>query len=144
MSSRRWDGDDRGRGVAHARSAVPALDELSALAKTDGWIAEEPEKHLLPGIQDRVAISGLSLDESIVHDDGSFFVRLSSSVRLSRREIRQSVWSILGGVAELTTHVHESHEDGVARFDVVTGMPATGGEFATHGHTLRIEVVQPA
>ena len=75
--------------------------------------------------------------------DGSFRVRLFSSTKQSRREIRQSVWAILGGIAELTTLVRETQSGNATIFDVVTGIPP-GGTFATHGHTVRIEVEQPA
>ena len=143
MTARRWDDDERGEGVADARSRVPAIEELAGLARTDRWVAEEPEEHLLPGIQDRVAITGLTLDDVTVEQDGTMRIRLSSAARLSRREIRQSVWSILGGAVEMTTHVRESNHNGSVHFDVVTGT-TPDGSFATHGHTLRIEVAQPS
>jgi hypothetical protein len=143
MTSRRWDDDRRGRGVADATASVERIKQLAVLAAAPDWVAEEPEKHLLPGIRERVETSGLSLEESTVDPDGAFRVRLASATRLSRREIRQAVWSILGGAVELSTVVTESTSDGEVAFDVVTGMPP-GGRFATHGHTLRIEVAQPA
>ena len=71
-------------------------------------------------------------------------LRLTTATRLSRREIRQSVWSILGGAVEMTTHVLETNDGDTVSFDVVTGMAESPGQFATHGHTLRVEVVQPA
>jgi hypothetical protein len=140
--ARRWDTDERRHGVASASGRLHALSELAELARSENWVAEDPEMHLLPGLRDRVAISGLSLDEAGVDGDGTLRVRLSSAGRLSRREIRQPVWSILGGAVELTTHVHETSVDGSVIFDVVTGT-TPGGQFATHGHTLRIEVAQP-
>ena len=143
MTARRWDTDERGEGVADARATVPSIEELAALARSDRWVAEDPEKHLLPGIQDRVALTGLSLDDATAEADGTFHVRLSSATRLSRREVRQSVWSILGGAVEMTTHVRETNQDGKVRFEIVTGV-APGGQFATHGHTLVIEVAQPS
>lgn len=143
MTARRWDTDERGEGVADARATLPSIEELATLARSERWVAEEPEKHLLPGIQDRVGLTGLSLEGASVEEDGTLRVRLSSATRLSRREIRQSAWSILGGAVEMTTHVRETNDDGMVRFEVVTGI-APGGEFATHGHTLRIEVAQPS
>lgn len=141
--SRRWDNDQRGRGVAAAGHSLPDIEQLAELAGTSDWVAEDPEAHLLPGIRDRVAIAGLTLDSFEVQANGAFRVRLGSATKLSRREIRQSVWGILGGVVELSTLVREraSHEG--VRFDVVTGIPP-GGHFATHGHTLVIEVAQPS
>lgn len=139
MTERRWDTDETGHGIADARAALPAIHELAELAEQTDWVAEDPAGHLLPGLRDRIAISGLSLESAVTDDDGMMAVKLSTATKQSRREIRQSVWSIIGGAAELTTHVHESVVDDAIRFDVVTGIPP-GGPFATHGHTLRIEV----
>lgn len=143
MTARRWDNDERGHGVADARGAVPAINELAGLAGSEDWVAENPESHLLPGLKERIEISGLSLDSTSVEPDGSLRIRLSSATKLSRHEVRESAWSILGGSVELTTYVHERQQDGVVSFEVVTGIPP-GEQFATHGHTIRIEVVQPA
>jgi hypothetical protein len=142
MTSRRWDADERGHGVADARRSLEAIHELAQLAEFSDWVAEDPEAHLEPGLRERVAISSLSLNSVEVDAEGAIVVRLSSAVNQSRREIRQSVWSILGGVAELTTLVRETQEGAAISFEVVTGIPP-GGHFATHGHTLRIEVEQP-
>lgn len=137
----RWDTDERGHGIGDARASLPAIDELAALAQLELWVAEDPEVHLLPGLEERAAISGLTIAEHSIEDGGVFRVRLASATRLSRREIRRSVWSILGGAMELTTHVRETNDGDQVRFDVVTGMPQDG-RFATHGHRLRIEVDQ--
>jgi hypothetical protein len=139
---RRWEDDARGHGAADARTSLPAIEQLAELAGSPEWVAEEPEAHLLPGLRERVEISGLSLEDAVVEPDGTFRVRLASPAKQSRREIRQSVWSILGGVAELTSLVRETQTDGAISFEVVTGIPP-GGRFASHGHTLRIEVEQP-
>jgi hypothetical protein len=139
---RRWDDDERGHGVGDARGSLPAIEQLAELATAREWVAEDPEAHLLPGLRERIEISGFSLDEIAVEADGGLRVRLASAARQSRREIRQSVWSILGGVAELTSLVRETQADGTIAFEVVTGIPP-GGRFASHGHTLSIEVVQP-
>lgn len=143
MNERRWDSDERGHGIADARELLPTIQELAELAQQNEWVTEDPETHLMPGLRERAEISGLSIESTDVLADGLLVVRLSSSTKQSRREIRQSVWSILGGATELTTLVRESVAGNEIRFDVVTGIPPGGG-FATHGHTLRIEVVQPA
>ena len=139
MTSRRGDSDERGHGIADASASLPAIEQLAELAQSQEWVAEDPETHLLPGFRDRVDISGLSMESAQVQPDGSFSVRLVSSTKQSRREIRQSVWAILGGIAELTALVRETQNGNSTIFDVVTGIPP-GGTFATHGHTLRIEV----
>jgi len=45
---RRWDTDERFSGVADASGFAAAVDELAALARRPGWVAEEPEAHLVP------------------------------------------------------------------------------------------------
>ena len=141
--NRRWDSDERGRGIASARQNLPAIEQLAELAGTSDWVAEDPETHLLPGVRERAEISGLSIDSVEVEPDGALRVRLGSATRLSRREIRQSVWTILGGVVELSTLVRETQAGDLVQFEVVTGIPPGEGRFATHGHTLRVEVAQP-
>lgn len=138
----RWDDDKRGHGVADARASLPAIRQLAELVESRDWVAEDAESHLLPGLRERIEISGLTLDAVGVEPDGTLRVRLASTARLSKREVRQSVWAVLGGVAELTSLVRETQADGMILFEVVTGIPP-GGRFATHGHTLRVEVVQP-
>ena len=142
MISRRWDTDERGHGVADARASMAAIHKLAELAGSEDWVAEDPETHLLPGLRERLEHSGLSLLRSEVEDDGTFRIRLGSATGLSRREIRQAVWSVLGGVAELSTLVEESVSGDTVRFEVVTGIPP-GGRFATHGHRLLIELDAP-
>ena len=138
----RWDSDDRGHGVGDASAAVAAIEELEKLARTQEWVAEDPEAHLLAGLRERLDLTGLTLESTAVEPDGKYRIRLASGTALSRREIRQSVWTILGGVAEMSTFVAETASEQVVAFEVVTGMPP-GGRFATHGHSLRIEVLQP-
>jgi hypothetical protein len=144
MTSRRWDTDERGRGVADARASLPAIQELADLAGSDHWVAEDPEGHLLPGLRKRVENSSLTIESVEVDPEGALRVRLTSPNKQSRRELRQLVWSILGGVAELATFVRETRSaDGIS-FEVVTGNPRDEGPFATHGHVIRLEVDQPA
>jgi len=116
MARRRWDTDERGHGVGDARASLGAIQELADLAASSEWVAEDPEAHLLPGLRDRIEISGLRLEGAEVQPDGA---------------------------AELTSLVRETAGDGSINFEVVTGIPPEDGGFATHGHTLRVEVAQP-
>ena len=142
MSARRWDSDERGHGVADALSSLPAIQQLAELAAVKDWVAEDPEAHLSPGLRERTEISGLVIDSIEVEPDGALRVRLTSAIKQSRREIRQSVWSILGGVTELATFVRETSSGDAISFEVVTGIPPGEGPFATHGHALRLQVDQ--
>jgi hypothetical protein len=144
MTSRRWDSDERGRGVADARASLPAIQQLAELAGSDDWVAEDPEAHLLPGLRERLEISSLTIESVEVDPDGALRVRLTYLHKPSRRQLRQSVWAILGGVAELATFVRETRTSDGVSFEVVTGNPSDEGPFATHGHVIRLEIVQPA
>jgi hypothetical protein len=144
MTSRRWDSDERGRGVADARASLPAIQQLAELAGSDDWVAEDPEAHLLPGLRERLEISSLTIESVEVDPDGALRVRLTYLHKPSRRQLRQSVWAILGGVAELATFVRETRTSDGVSFEVVTGNPTDEGPFATHGHVIRLEIVLPA
>ena len=79
----------------------------------------------------------------MVDPDGALNLVLRRTGPKGPRELRQAIWTILGGSVELATYVHESKSGEAATFDVVTGIPPQEGAFATHGHTIRIRV-EPA
>ena len=51
MDGRRWDSDERGRGVVSGRSLAANVEELAAAMREEGWVAEEPEIHLVPHLE---------------------------------------------------------------------------------------------
>jgi hypothetical protein len=144
MTQRRWDTDERGRGVGDARASLPAIQQLAELAGSEAWVAEDAATHLLPALRERVDASVLTISSVEVRPDGGLLVRLASPVKQSRRELRRAVWAILGAVAELTTLVRETQSGDTVNFEVVTGIPPGEGPYATHGHTLRLEVDRSA
>jgi hypothetical protein len=83
MTRRRWDNDERGRGVGDARASLPAIQQLAELAASEDWVAENPEAHLVPRLRERVEISGLVIDSVEVDPDGALRVRLSSAANPS-------------------------------------------------------------
>ena len=139
--SKRWDTDLQGHGVADARDRLPAIQQLAELVASPDWVTEEAEAHLLPGLRKGTEGTGLTITAVSVEPDGALSIDLHGARKMTRRELSQAVWSILGGVAELSTHVQETQVGESVRFDVVTGI-APGGRFATHGHTLRLNVEQ--
>jgi hypothetical protein len=138
-SHRRWEDDDRYVGVADASLFGPAVDELAELAHRPGWVAEEPGVHLLPHLRD-ANVAGLSVVGSGVGDAGILEVEAEHSPADSRRVIRRQAWALIGAIAELATCVRERQIGDALVFEVVTGMPADTGPFATHGHTVRLSV----
>jgi hypothetical protein len=100
----------------------------------DGWVAEEPEAHLLPHLEQAAATLGLEL-RSIRSQDGIFELDLDGN-GLGQRELRAAAMSLVGSIAEASTHIRQLKE---GEFEIVTGMlPGDSPVFATHGHLLRI------
>jgi hypothetical protein len=139
---RRWDTDERFTGVGDAREFASAADDLGVLARRPGWVAEEPEAHLVPHLLS-AASAGLRVVATSVGDDGVLNVRAEPAGEKGRRGLRQQAWVLIGTVAETLSSVRE-HQDGEnIVFEVVTGEP-DGGRFASHGHALRLTVRIPA
>jgi len=137
---RRWETDERGHGVGNATGHLPHIQELAELAEIPDWVTEDPEDHLLPGLRRGAEASGLTLTSFASDHEGRFTVHFKGGAELSKRDLRQAVWTILGSVAELSTHVRELRDEDGVTFEVVTGNPKGSGRFATHGHTLRLVV----
>src|SRR5688572_18333860 len=58
---RRWGTDTQGTGVSNAIEAAPAVHRLLEAMADDGWVAEEPEHHLLPHLRAAAASLGVEL-----------------------------------------------------------------------------------
>jgi hypothetical protein len=142
-SGKRWDTDDRFTGVADASSFAPAIEDLAALARRPGWVAEDPESHLVPHLQD-ADVPGLRLLGCQPDGDGVLHVTAEYREGDSRGEIRRHAWALIARVAELDTSVRERGDGDTIVFDVVTGIPENAGRFATHGHTIRLTLMPPA
>lgn len=142
----RWDPDERGIGVADARAHLVRLDALRAAAAEDGWVAEEPEAHLLPHIRRHVDDGGeLAIDGTATEPDGTFVVDLRwiGAADANRGTIRVATYGLIGSVAEGISAIAEVREAEALVFEVVTGMLAGESAFAPHGHTLRLRIDGP-
>ena len=42
----RWDGDERGRGIADAAGLAGRVDALASQMRDGGWVTEDPRAHL--------------------------------------------------------------------------------------------------
>ncbi|HET7014085.1 MAG TPA: hypothetical protein VFI65_09245 [Streptosporangiaceae bacterium] len=139
---RRWDTDERFIGVADASEFAAAADDLGALARRPGWVAEEPEAHLVPHLLSAEQ-AGLRVIETSVGNDGVLDIRAEPVGEAGRRGLRQQAWVLIGTVAETLSSVREHRDGDDVIFEVVTGEP-DGGRFASHGHALRLTVRLPA
>jgi hypothetical protein len=149
MAGRRWDGDERGEGIADARSFVAGAEVLVEAMRTRNWVAEEPEMHLLPHVQRYCESLPFELIDARVSEDGSFDVDLRW-IGETRRigEVRAAIFALVGSFAEVATYVRQRRsaqmEDGdttsdFAVFEIVTGSPEEES-FTPHGHTVRLRV----
>jgi hypothetical protein len=137
---RRWDIDERGRGVASASAAVPDLDRLRAAMLEPDWVTEDPDAHLLPHVRRLCTERGWELARADVVDAVLEVDVLAPATTV--RSPREAAFSLLGTFSEASTHVVERSPD-VGRdvqLLVTTGMLEGDGVFAPHGHTARITV----
>ena len=146
MVESRWDGDERGDGVADATQFVDGAEELIAAMRRPNWVSEQPELHLLPHLERACESLPLRILEARTMDDGSYEVQLGwTGDEAGVGVIRASIFSLLGGIAEPSSYIRQRRTDptessGAAlTFDVVTGI-VDDVPFKPHGHTLRLSV----
>ena len=141
MGARRWDGDERGEGIADARSFAPGAAELVEAMQSRNWVAEQPELHLLPHLQRSCESLPLELIDARASEDGSFDVELRWTGERTRiADVRAAIFALVGGFAEVSTYVRQRRSAGApVVFEIVTGILGDGS-FAPHGHTVRLSV----
>lgn len=133
IPDRRWDTDERGTGVRDATAFGEPVRRLLETVATPGWVAEEPEAHLLPHLEATVAERDLALVDWR-DDDGVLELTVSVGDR-PRQAQRAAAYALVAAIAEASTHIREVERD---VFEVITGMLPGDGSFATHGHVLRV------
>jgi hypothetical protein len=139
---RRWDGDERGAGVASGEPFAPGVDALRVQLDEQDWVAEDPHAHLLPHIARAcVAAGDLSVVETRVLDDGVFEVTLDWRPNDDSPPLRNRIYEVIGSFAESSTHVAQRAAGGTVEYDVVTGMLPGQTELRPHGHLVRIRLV---
>lgn len=138
MTAPRWEGDERGEGVADGRAFAPAVDELAAALRRPNWVAEEPEVHLLPHLERACESLPFELVSAQRTVDGVFDVTVRWTGGASVGAVREAVFALIGSFAESATAIRQRRDGGLV-FEVATGM-LDDAEFAPHGHTLRFTV----
>jgi hypothetical protein len=136
MNSARWDNDQVGHGVADGSSAAPAIEELLELSHRPEWVAEDPAGHLGESIHISLDALGIGWIGDAVSPAGVYEVDLSYDPILNRKALHAAAWTIIGTIAEASTHVREEAAHGSTVFHVVTGMPEDSTPFTTHGHVV--------
>ena len=103
-----------------------------------GWVAEDPDVHLLPHLKRACEQLPFELADTRV-DDGVHVVRLAWKGERSIGQVRAAIFALLGSIAESATYVRQRNEDDELEYEVVTGMLADP-HFAPHGHTLILRI----
>jgi hypothetical protein len=145
----RWDGDERGHGVADAAALVAGASELVAAFSQAAWVAEQPEIHLRPHFEAWCQRDKrLALLDTHTADTGAYILDLEwRGATGSVGEARAAVFSLIGSFAEGATYVRQRRASGRGdgsttnlRFEVGTGELAPDSRFASHGHVVVINV----
>jgi len=146
MIGPRWDGDERGEGVADAAAFAGGAVELVEAMGRPNWVSEEPEVHLFPHIEQACRMLPFEIVEARPAADGSFDLRLRGTDQEWRVGlVRAAVFALVGSFAEVATYARQRRimatETGAETllFEIVTGI-LDDGLFAPHGHTVRITV----
>jgi len=148
MSSR-WDGDDRGAGAGDAIQLVPGGTELITAFGDPGWVAESPEVHLRPHIEEWCRGDGrLALSGAHAYESQSYVIDLQwRATSASVGQVRAAVFCLIGAFAESATYVRQRRVPGTRddsattlRFEVGTGALAPDARFHPHGHSVVINV----
>jgi hypothetical protein len=138
----RWDIDERGQGIGDARRLLPEAHALLERMDTPHWVTEDAEAHLLPHLRRMCARDDvpLELQGSRVEEDGTLVVDCRIEGEWDGWKAGVAAFALLGRIAETGTFVEKRESDDRLELDVVTGVVSDEGRFATHGHTLRLQI----
>ena len=136
VKERRWDTDERGRGVADASALAPGVHELAQALTVEDWVAEEPELHLLPHIEQACDEAGFELLDHRL-EEAVFTIRVAWPGTPRPAEMRAAAFVIVGSFAESATSIRQRD----LSFEIVTGLLDVDTKFKSHGHLVRLEFV---
>lgn len=138
----RWEGDTQGHGKGAGRWIVPDVEHLLAELVRPDWVAEEPDHHLQPRLQEACvgADSPWTLD-SYLPTAEAYVVTVSwNRPNGALRDLRADAFALIGTIAESVTFVHQTRSPTAVEYRIVTGMLADDGPFASHGHVILLRV----
>jgi hypothetical protein len=146
---RRWEGDDRGRGIGDAAQLLSGASELVAAFRQPAWVAEHPEIHLRPHVEAWCQRDQrLALTDAYTDDTNAYILDVEwRGAFASVGEARAAVFSVIGSFAESVTYVRQSRVAGDGddcamklQFEVGTGELASDARFEPHGHVVVINL----
>ena len=132
----RWDNDERGHGMADGWAHVPYLRRLLEAMASPGWVAEDPDAHLLPKLSAACQEAGSPWTLLSTRLDGAVYELALAWDREGSGigRLRADVNALIGSVAEGSGHIRQHMTDGEIRYEVTTGMLDGDSGFSGHGH----------
>jgi hypothetical protein len=125
-------------GIADAQPFAAPIRELLLATSGSGWITQDADAHL--GIDLRRACAEPSSPWTWIAatqgSDGVFEIEPSHSSDRVMDIWRDGV-ALLSTIAEQSFHVRRVNDQ---TFEAVTGMLPGDGDFASHGHTVRLRI----
>jgi hypothetical protein len=142
----RWEDDARRMGVSDGAALAPGLKRLVDAMEQPGWVAEDPDEHLLPHIrrvcEEQPSTWSLLGAETL---EGIYTVRVEwkgGPPRIGR--LRADAFGLIGSFAENDSHVRQRRGDDRVVYDITTGILDGDSPFRGHGHLVRVMVVGAA
>jgi hypothetical protein len=138
----RWDGDERGRGIADGTAHAPHVRRLLDTMASPGWMAEDPDGHMLPRLGSACQEAGSPWTLLSTRLDGAVFeVALAWDREGSCiGRLRAYAYALIGSVAEGSGHICQHVADGGIFYEVTTGMLDGDSGFSAHEHLQRLLV----
>lgn len=142
LSDRRWDSDTRGTGIGDGGWLAPEMTAALAALAEPGWVAEDPDAHLLPHIERACAAPSSPWTLVATKLRGTVYtVDLDwRPADPSWRRLHQDTFALIGAIAEPATFVRQQKSEHGLEYHVSTGVPAGDGPFKAHGHLLRLRI----
>ncbi len=112
-----------------------------------GWVAEEPEVHLMPGIERHIKANGNVWSLAGARADGARFdiaLQWRRRGRVTMRMLTQDVYYLLGSFIESNAHIRGYLVEQSVIYQVTTGALDGDGPFAGHGHTVTLTIIGPS
>lgn len=138
MRARRWEGGERGHGIADGASLAPGVQRLlDAMARPDR-VAEDPEVHLLPALRDGGDQPGSPWTLRSAELQGATYRLTVDWARqpATLRQLRADAFALIGAIAEGATNIDERVLPNGVDSEVVTGLLEEQTPFRSHGHLL--------
>ena len=121
------------------RTPAPPVRDLLTHLDRDGWIAEEPEHHLLPHLRAACTDSPFTLNASRTLPDGVFELTLDLAPGPEKIDVLRSAIRLLSAVAEPAFFVRQTTPTTI---DCATGvLDGDPPGFASHGHLIRLLII---